>query len=156
MASSNITTEQVKELRNKTGISVMQCKKALEEAEGDPEKALSILKEKGNEIALKKAGRDLNSGAVSSYIHSTGRVGAMVELLSETDFVANNEEFKAVAYDIAMQIAATPLNELEDTETLLKQPFIKDPSKTVDDLVKEAIQKFGERIEIGRFEKFVI
>lgn len=151
-----VTTEQVKELRNKTGVSVMQCKKALEESGGDLNKAMDVLKKKGADIAAKKAGRDLNSGVVSSYIHNTSRVGAMVELLSETDFVANNDDFKTLAYEIAMQIAATPEDLLEKKETLLKQDFIKDPDKTIDDLIKEATQKFGERIEIGRFEKFSI
>lgn len=151
-----ISAEEVKKLREETGISVMQCKEALEEADGDFDKAVSILKEKGSEIVRKKAGRDLNSGVVSSYIHSNNQVGAMVELLSETDFVAGNKDFQKVAYDIAMQVAATPDNELEDLETLLGQPFIKDAEKSISDLIKEATQKFGERIEIGRFEKFVI
>ena len=191
-----ITTDQVKELRDKTGISVMQCKKALEEADGDMEKAMVILKRKGNEIAEKKASRDLNSGVVSAYIHAGGKVGAMVELLCETDFVAGNEEFKDLAYNIAMQIAATDatylsaddINEEEKAKAkeilmkevegkpeemkekilqgkmdsyfadkvLLKQAYIKDPEKTIEDLVKAAVQKFGERTEIGRFEKFSI
>lgn len=105
MADSNI--EQVKELRDKTGISIMQCKKALEEAGGSMEKALIILQKKGAEIAAKKSDRNLGAGVVSSYIHSGGSVGAMVEFLCETDFVSGNEEFRKVAYDIAMQIAAT-------------------------------------------------
>ena len=102
-----ITTDQVKELRDRTGISIMQCKKALEEASGDMEKALVLLKKKGAEIADKKSDRSLGAGVVASYIHSTGSVGAMVELWCETDFVAKNEEFKALAREIAMQIAAT-------------------------------------------------
>ena len=102
-----ITTEQVKELRDKTGISVMQCKKALEEAGGDFAKALVILKKRGAEIALGKGARDLKAGVVSSYIHNTKTVGATVELLCETDFVAKNEEFIKLAYDIAMQVSAT-------------------------------------------------
>jgi elongation factor Ts len=102
-----VTTDQVKELRDKTGVSVMQCKKALEEAGGDMEKAEVILRRKSKEVADKKASRDLGAGVVASYIHGNGKVGSLVELLCETDFVAKNEEFKSVAYDIAMQIAAT-------------------------------------------------
>ncbi len=102
-----ITTEQVKELREKTGISIIQCKKALEEAGGDMEKAIIILQKKSGAVADKKSGRDLKAGAVQSYIHNSGNVGAMVLLLSETDFVAKNEEFVKLAYDIAMHIAAT-------------------------------------------------
>jgi elongation factor Ts len=101
-----ISIEQVKELRDKTSISVMQCKKALEEAQGDMEKALIILQKKGAEIAAKKGDRTLNASMISSYIHASGTVGAMVEIACETDFVAKNEGFKAMAYDIAMHIAA--------------------------------------------------
>lgn len=102
-----ITTEQVKDLRNKTGISIMQCKKALEEAQGDEEKALIILQKKGKEVAGKKSDRSLGSGVVEAYIHSNKNVGAIVELACETDFVAKNEEFKSLAYDLAMHITAS-------------------------------------------------
>ncbi|MFZ3020402.1 MAG: elongation factor Ts [Minisyncoccia bacterium] len=102
-----ISTEQVKELRDKTGVSIMQCRKALEEANGDIEKALLILKKKGADIAANKGHRTLGAGAIQSYIHANGTVGAIVELSSETDFVAKNEEFKKAAYDIAMHVAAT-------------------------------------------------
>jgi len=104
---SMITTEQVKELRDKTGISVMQCKKALEEAKGDMEKAMVILRKKSGELSAKKGDRVFHAGVVQAYIHSNGTVGAMVELNCETDFVANNDEFKALARDIAMHITAT-------------------------------------------------
>lgn len=100
------SASEIKELRERTGISVMQCKKALEEADGDPEKALILLTKKSGDIAQKKADRELGAGAVSAYIHATGTVGAMVELLSETDFVSKNKEFTALAYEIAMHIAA--------------------------------------------------
>lgn len=102
-----ITTETIKELRDQTGISVMQCKKALEEAGGDMEKAVMLLKKKSGEIAAKKSGRSLGSGTIAAYIHAGGSVGSMVELSCETDFVAKNEEFKKLAYDIAMHAAAT-------------------------------------------------
>ena len=102
-----ITTEQIKELRDMTGLSIMQCKKALEEAEGDIAKAVILLQKKGAGIAAKKADRSLGAGRVASYVHSNGNIGAMVELLCETDFVSNNAEFGVLAYNIAMQIAAT-------------------------------------------------
>ncbi|MBX4209589.1 elongation factor Ts [Candidatus Parcubacteria bacterium] len=101
-----VTTDLIKELREATGVSVMQCKKALEEAGGDKEKALVILKKKGAEASAKKGDRTLGAGAIQAYIHSTGNVGVMVELSCETDFVAKNPEFKQLAYDIAMHIAA--------------------------------------------------
>lgn len=102
-----VTTDLIKELRDATGVSVMQCKKALEEAGGDKAKALVILKKKGAEAAAKKGDRTLAAGTVVAYVHSTGSVGAMVELACETDFVSKNPEFKALAYDIAMHIAAS-------------------------------------------------
>lgn len=191
-----ITTEQVKELRDKTGISIMQCKKALEEAGGDMEKALVILQKKGAEIASKKSDRTLGAGTIASYIHSNGAVGAMVELVSETDFVSKNAEFKTLAYDIAMHVAASKpefLNKDEIDETakknatevfqkevegkpkemkakilegklnsyfadkiLLEQPFIKNPELTINQLVQNAIQKFGEKIEVARFARFAV
>ena len=143
-----ITTEQIKELRDETGLSIMQCKKALEEAEGDKDKAISILKTKGADIAARKGDRTLGAGVVVSYIHASGTVGTMLELMCETDFVAKNPEFKAIGYDIAMHIAAM---KPEDVGELLDQPFIKDSSRKVGDLVNGAVQKFGERTEIGRF-----
>lgn len=105
--SSPITTEQVKALRDQTGISVMQCKKALEEAGGDSEKAMVILRKKSGELAAKKGDRTFGAGTVQAYIHATGTVGAIVELNCETDFVANNDGFKALARDIAMHVTAT-------------------------------------------------
>ncbi len=102
-----ISTEQVKELRDKTGVSIMQCRKALEEAGGDIDKALILLKKKGADVASKKSDRTLGAGTIQSYIHANGTVGAIVEVSSETDFVAKNEDFKKLVYDIAMQVAAT-------------------------------------------------
>jgi len=102
-----ITTELIKELRDNTGLSIMQCKKALEEAEGDISKATILLQKKGAGIAAKKADRNLGAGRVVAYVHTTGNIAALVELLCETDFVAKNEEFGALAYNIAMQVAAT-------------------------------------------------
>ena len=102
-----ITSEQVKELRDTTGISIMQCRKALEDAQGDMEKALTLLRKKGADVAAKKSDRTLNAGRIATYVHSSGQVAAMVELNCETDFVSKNEGFYALAYDIAMQIVAT-------------------------------------------------
>lgn len=147
------TTEEIKALRDETGLSIMQCKKALEEAGGDKAKALAILKEQGASIAAKKGDRTLGAGIVSSYIHASGTVGVLLELLCETDFVAKNPEFKSLAYDIAMHVAA--MNP-ENSEELLGQPFIKDTSRTIGDMVNGAVQKFGERTEIGQYTRFSI
>lgn len=127
-----ITTEQVKELRDQTGISVMQCKKALEEAGGDTAKALVILRKKSGELAAKKSDRTFGAGIVQAYVHSTGRVCAMVELVCETDFVSGNEEFKALARDIAMHVTATNPKFLskdeitEDAKNTAKEVFMKE------------------------------
>jgi len=147
------SAEQVKELRNRTGISLMQCKTALEEAGDDVEKAIELLREKGTEIAKKKADRTLSAGTVQAYIHNTQDVGVLVELASETDFVAKNKEFVALAKEIAMHIAAA---DPEDVETLLKQEYIKETEKTIRDLVEGATQKFGERIEVAHFSRFSV
>jgi len=111
-----ITTEQIKELRDLTGVSVMQCKKALEEAEGDFEKAQILLRKQSAKAADKKADRTLGAGIVATYLHGGGNVGAMIELLCETDFVAKNEEFKALAYEVAMQVAATAPEFVDETQ----------------------------------------
>jgi elongation factor Ts len=165
-----ITTEQIKALREQTGISVMQCKKALEDAGGDMEKALAILREKSKEIAGKKSDRTLGAGHIAAYVHSTGTIGAMVELVSETDFVSKNEEFKNLARDIAVHIVAsnvkyvrtsevpTGMEEIEKTEgtILIDQPFFKNPDQTIQNLIEGAVQKFGEKIDIARFAKFSV
>lgn len=145
--------EEIKALREETGLSIAQCRFALDEAGGDKEKALEILKKNASGIALKKGDRNLGAGSVAAYIHSGDTVGVIVELLCETDFVAKNPEFKAVAREIAMHIAAmNPSN----TEELLEQPFIKDTSKTIGDMINNTVQKFGERTELGRFTRFSI
>lgn len=146
-----ITLEQIKELRERTGISIAQCKKALEDASGDMNKAIEFLKEAGAAIAEKKSDRELRAGVISAYLHSNGLMGSMVQLHSETDFVSKNPEFKFLADEIAMHITA--MNPA-DIEELLAQPYIKDPSLTVDQLVKNYVQKFGERIEVIRFSRF--
>lgn len=185
-----ITTDSIKELRDLTGVSVMQCKKALEEAGGDVGKATVILRKHSAASALKKADRSLGAGSIGSYIHD-GTIGAMVLLSSETDFVAKNPEFGALARELAMHVAATNPSYLASEEipadakqtaiavfekevadkpaamqtkilegklashfrdqVLLEQPFIKDETKTIRDLLNAAAQKFGERVEISRF-----
>ena len=160
-----ITTELVKQLRDKTGISVMQCKKALEETGGDMEKAVALLKQKSAEIAGKKGERTLNAGVISAYVHSSGTVCTMVELLCETDFVAKNQEFKDLARDIAMHATATNPQFLKSDDAgaeaspesvLLSQSFVKNPEVTITNLIQSAIQKFGENIEVGRFVHYSV
>ena len=145
-----LNTDQIKELRTKTGAGVMDAKQALEEANGDMAKAEEWLKQKGLASAAKKGDRETTQGLVESYIHN-GRIGALVEVNCETDFVAKTEDFQALAKDVAMQVAAMGP---ENVEELLEQEFIKDPSHKISDLVKGAIAKVGENIVIGRFTRF--
>ncbi len=147
----SISTEQIKQLRELTDVSIGECKKALEESNGDFDKAQEILRERSVKAADKKSDRTLGAGIVASYLHQGGLVGAMVELLCETDFVAKNEDFKVLARDIAMQVAATPGFE---QSTLLESPFVKNPDVTVEGLIKESILKFGEKIEVGQVARF--
>lgn len=137
-----ITTEQIKELRELTGISVMQCKKALEEAEGDKEKALLILRKKSSSIAEKKGDRELGAGVVEAYVHSNKTVGALVELSCETDFVARNEEFVAMARDIAMHITATNPEYLEETQ------ITEEVRAKVIDMFKKEVEESGKPADI--------
>jgi elongation factor Ts len=148
-----ISPEAVKELRDKTGVSVMECKKALEEANGDMAKAMEVLAARAAASVAKKADRAFGAGTVAAYIHNQGQVGAMVQLSCETDFVSKNEEFTALARDIAMHAAAM---RPADTAELAAQPFIKNPEKTVADLISAATQKFGERIEVTQLSCFSV
>lgn len=188
-----ISTDIVKALRDKTGVSVMQCRKALEEAGGDVDKAEVILRKKSGAAAEKKADRTLGAGAIGMYVHD-GAIGSMVLLSCETDFVSKNPEFGALAREVAMQVAATnpsfvteeeiPADAKEaatevfkkevadkpadmqekilagklasyfESAVLMNQPYIKDEGKRVKDLISEATQKFGERIEITKFARF--
>lgn len=140
-------------MREKTGASVMECRRALLECGGDFEKAIDYLKKRGSEKALKKAERKTTEGVIAAYIHSNKKIGAMVELRCETDFVARNAEFGELAYDIAMHVAAMGS---VDADSLLAQPFIKNENVTIDSLVKEKISKLGENIQIGSFARFEI
>lgn len=146
-----ITSEAIKDLRERTGVSVMECKKALEEAGGDMEKAMAVLSERFAVSAEKKASRETKEGIVEAYVHGNAKVGVLLELLCETDFVAKNPEFRAVAHDIAMHVAAM---DPEDSASLLEQDFIKDPSKKISDIIGGAVGKFGENIKLGRFARY--
>lgn len=190
--------ELIKSLRERTGAGIVDVKKALDEAVGDEAKAIDILRKRGQDKAMKKGDRDTHEGVVVSYVHGNDRVGVMLKLYCETDFVARNEEFKALAHDIAMHIAAlaptcvSPEEVSSDTlaheqsiwkeqlatekkppeilekilagkekkfreETaLLSQSFVKDPEKTVKDIITEAIHKVGENIQIGGFTRYEI
>lgn len=192
------TLEQIKALRERTGAGVVDAKKALDEAGGDEVKAMEILKKRGQDKAMKKSDREVGEGVVGSYIHTNGKIGVMVKVYCETDFVARNEDFLSFARDIAMHIAAsspryTRPEEVssEDIEkeksvwvehlasegkpeniretilagkekkyreelALLTQPFVKDPSKTVEEVLTETIARIGENIRIGSFERFEI
>jgi len=161
-----ITTEQIKKLREECGAGIMECRNALKESCGDKEKALDILQKQGAVKAQKSAERVVKQGLVTSYIHAGGRIGALVELNTETDFVARTEEFKELARNIAMQVAAMNPEFISKEECpagakvqlpdvcLLMQPYIKDPSKTIQDIITELIAKTGENIKIGRFARF--
>ena len=160
------TTELIKELRGRTSAGVMDCKRALDESNGNVDKAEELLKEQGIASAAKKAGRDTDQGLIETYIHSGGRIGAMVEVNCETDFVARTQEFSDLAHDIAMQVAAmnpltveekkpdTANNEEVENASLLQQPFIKDPSKNIQELINETVGKLGENIRVRRFQRF--
>jgi len=137
----------VKKLRQETGQGVMECRKALQEAGGDFEKAKQILASKVEKIATKKSERTVKSGMVEVYSHS-GKIGVIVEVLCESDFVARNPEFKEFAHELALQIASM---DPKDIDELKKEPWIRDESKTIGDLIKEKIMKFGENIKINRF-----
>ncbi len=191
-----VSAASVKELREKTGAGMLDCKKALEEAGGDMEKAAQILREKGLSAAAKKAGRIATEGLVESYIHAGGRIGVLVEVNCETDFVVKTDQFQQLVKDIAMQIAAdnpkyvrredVPQEELDKEREILKtqalnegkpehiaekivegrlnkyyeevclyeQKFIKDPDKTVAELINEKIAVIGENITVRRFARF--
>ncbi len=193
-----ITLEQIKELREKTAVSIAKCKEALEETGGDIEKAIIALRKKGLETANRKSERETKEGIVAYYLHTNKKVGAMVELYCETDFVAKNPDFESLGRDLAMQIVATSpravkpeeideseieqekniyfeqlqksgkpadiiekamagkVTKFKEENALLTQPFVKDPSRKVADLINESVGKLGENIQIGRFVRYQI
>lgn len=147
----SIDPKDVKRLRDETGAGVMDCKRALQEAKGDYAAARAILQRKGFERAAEKAARAATDGVIEAYVHSNGRLGALIELNSETDFVARNPEFRQLAKELAMQIAAM---QPSDVAELLAQPYIRDQSKTVKELVTTLAAKVGENVKVGRFTHF--
>jgi elongation factor Ts len=161
-----ITTEQIKDLRQDSGAGIMDCRNALKETDGDKAKALALLQKQGFVKAQKTAGRAAKQGLVSSYIHGGGRIGALVEVNCETDFVARTAEFQDLARNVAMQVAAMDPQYISkdscptgveidfQNACLLMQPYIKDPTKTVNDLVTEVIAKTGENVVISHIARF--
>ena len=146
-----VSADKVKQLREKTGSSMMECKKALTEAHGDEEMALKILQEKGRLTAMKKSERKAKEGIVEAYIHSNKKVGVLLKLNCETDFVAKNQEFRELAHELAMHIAGMGS---QDEKSLLEEPFVKNPSVTIKDLIDEKIAKLGENIQVGEFIRY--
>ena len=144
-------TNKIKELRESTGLSFGEIKKALDQANGDDAKAMEILNALGASMTEKKSARQVKEGLIVSYVHGTGKKGAMAEVLCETDFVARNEDFKALAKDIVMHIISMKPVTVEE---LMDQEFVKDPSIKVRDLVNKIIAKTGENIQIGKFVVF--
>ncbi len=145
--------DDLKKIRNMTGVSVDAIRKALEEADGEIERALVLLKNRGETMAAKKASRQTGEGIVSCYIHANNKVGVMVKVLCETDFVARTEQFKKLGHELAMHIAAMEPATVED---LFSQAYIRDQDITIDALVKDHIAKLGENIRIGEFCRFEI
>lgn len=149
----SISMNEIKKLREETGARIMDCKKALEAAEGDMKKAKALVEEKGLARAEKTADRETKEGFIASYVHSNGLIGALVEIQCETDFVAANDEFRTMARDVAMQVVA--MNP-ENVEELLAQDFIKDPSKNIELLIKSVSGKIGERMVLTRFVRYEV
>lgn len=157
----DVSTEMVKQLREKSGAGVMDCKRALSESHGDMDRAMAVLREQGLAQVAKRAGRDASDGLVEAYIHAGGKIGVLLEINCETDFVARTPEFRALAHDVAMQIAATDPpsvgdgpEAVTDTLPLLRQPFIKDSARTIADVIKDTAAKTGENIVIRRFVRY--
>jgi elongation factor Ts len=165
LVTVSITTEDIRRLREATGAGVMECKRALTEAQGDFDRAQQLLKAQGAAIAQKKADRVAAQGLVESYIHGGGRIGVLLEINCETDFVARSDDFRQLARDIAMQIAAMDPKRVgndgengdsasDPQEVLLTQAYIRDPSVTVQDRINETVSRVRERIVVRRFARF--
>lgn len=147
-----VSIDKIKQLREETEVSIGECKKALEMAGGDFEKAKKILKEWGKELAQKKKSRVTNQGIVDCYIHPNKKMGVLLELNCETDFVAKSPDFQNLAHELCLQIAGFP----EENVSLLEQPWIKDESKKIKELVEDCIAKIGENITVKRFVKYFL
>lgn len=144
-----VDTKLIKELREKTGAGVADCREVIDAAKGDMKKAEALLQKKGFEKAAKKADRETSQGLIESYVHA-GRIGVLIELNCETDFVARTDEFKKLAHEIALQVSS--MNP-KDVKALLAQEYIRDASKTIEILIKETIAKLGENIILSRFSR---
>ena len=157
----DISANTVKELRAKTGAGIMDCKRALQDSNGNMDKATELLRQRGLASSSKVAGREAKQGLIESYIHTGGRIGALVEVNCETDFVARTDEFRTLAREIAMQVASmnpTTVGSMEedDGEGLLSQEYIRDSRKTIRDLIKETIAQVRENIQVSRFMRFEV
>jgi elongation factor Ts len=174
-----ITANQVKELREQTGAGIMECKRALEETQGDAAQAAALLRQQGLAKAESKSGREASQGVIEPYVHGGGRIGVIVEVNCETDFVARTPEFRELAHDLAMQVAATSPRYVSSDEVpakewaaldeeygdrematsavvLLDQPFIKDPKQSVRDVIRNAVARLGENVVVRRFSRFEV
>jgi elongation factor Ts len=144
-----VSVDDIRKLRAETGAGIADCREAIEEAGGDLTKAKDVLKKKGLDKATSKSDREVNAGVIETFSHG-GRIGVLVEVLCETDFVAKTEDFKTLAHELAMQVASM---RAETAEELLSQEYVRDGSKTVQDLVHETVAKLGENIQIGRISR---
>ncbi len=143
----------LKRLRAETSAGVFDCRQALEDADGDFDKAKKLIVKRGLEKAAKKEGKETSQGIIESYIHTNGKVGALVELRCETDFVARTDEFKHLAHELCLQVAAMNPKKVED---FLKEEYIRDPKVTIKDLVKQTVAKVGENITVARFIRMAL
>ena len=144
-----VSTDQLKQLREETAVSIIECKNALEKADGDFKKAKEILKKRGKEMSGKKSSRETSSGIIDSYIHPNKEIGVLLELSCETDFVAKSKDFQTLAHELCLQIAA-----MGKEVPLLEQPWVKDQSKSIKELIEEHIVKVGENITIKKFVRY--
>jgi len=149
---ANYTTQDIQDLREQTGMGLMDIKKAWDEADGNRAKAMEVLKERGAKIMEKKSDRSVGEGLIEAYVHG-GRIGVILELNCETDFVARSETFKEFAHDLALQISSMAP---ETVEELLEQPFVKDSKLSIGQYLQDATSKLGERIVIARFTRYVL
>ncbi len=145
-----VSIDLLKKLRQETSAGIADCRTALEDAKGDYEKARKLIIERGLEKASKKEGKETSQGVIASYVHQTGKVGVLVELRCETDFVARTDEFKALAHEITLQVASMNPEKVED---LLKSPYIRDPKVSISDLIKQTVAKVGENITVAKFTR---
>jgi elongation factor Ts len=146
-----VSLDDIKFLRDHTGMSIAECRKALDDSGGDRTQALEELAKRGAAIAEKKSSRETGEGRIEAYVHATGKVAGIVSLQCETDFVARNDLFKKLAHDLAMHVAAMAPR---DAEALLEQEFVREPGKTVGQYITEAIARLGENIKITKFERW--